>query len=142
MSPEALLALIGILAAASWTPGPNNAMLAASGATFGFRRTQPHISGVAIGFPAMLFAVALGMGGLFERWPELAGILRWLGAAALIYVAWRIATAGGPEAGAGRARPFSFWQAVAFQWVNPKAWVICLAIAAQFVTGATPCARR
>lgn len=136
MPSETLIALIGILAAASWYPGPNNAMLAASGATWGLRRTLPHLQGVVWGFPAMLFAVALGLGELFRSYPALHEVLRWTGAALLLWVAWRIATAAGPGAGAARGRPFTFWQAAGFQWVNPKAWVMCVSIVAQFVTGA------
>jgi threonine/homoserine/homoserine lactone efflux protein len=135
MSIESLLALAGILFAATWTPGPNNAMLAASGATFGFRRTLPHAQGVAWGFPLMLFAVALGLGEAFRRLPLLQEVLRYGGAALMLYVAWRIATASRDGGAGGRSRPFTFWQAAGFQWVNPKAWVMCIGIAAQFVTG-------
>jgi threonine/homoserine/homoserine lactone efflux protein len=138
MPPEQLLALTGILFAASWTPGPNNAMLAASGATFGFRRTLPHVQGVAWGFPLMLFAIALGLGETFRTWPVLQEVLRWGGAAVLLWMAWRIATAAGPGGAAARARPFTFWQAAGFQWINPKAWVMCTGLVAQFVTGADP----
>ncbi len=136
MPLEQLLALAGILAAACWSPGPNNAMLAASGATFGFRRSLPHVQGVAWGFPLMLFAVALGLGETFQRWPVLHEVLRYAGAALLLWVAWRIATAAGPEGEAAGARPFTFWQAAGFQWINPKAWVMCVSVAAQFVSGA------
>jgi threonine/homoserine/homoserine lactone efflux protein len=135
MPLETLLALAGILLAACWTPGPNNAMLAASGATFGFRRTLPHMQGVAWGFPLMLFAVALGLGEVFRLYPVLHEVLRWGGAALLLWVAWRIATAASAEGAAARARPFTFWQAAGFQWINPKAWVMCAGIVAQFVTG-------
>ncbi len=136
MPLETLLALAGILFAACWTPGPNNAMLAASGATFGFRRTLPHMQGVAWGFPLMLFAVALGLGEVFRLYPVLHEVLRWGGAALLLWIAWRIATAASAEGAVARARPFTFWQAAGFQWINPKAWVMCAGIVAQFVTGA------
>lgn len=132
---ESLVALTSILLAATWTPGPNNAMLAASGATFGFRRTLPHAQGVAWGFPLMLFAVATGLGEVFRRYPVLHEVLRYLGAALLLWVAWRIATASRGGAGSEGSRPFTFWQAAAFQWVNPKAWVMCISVATQFVTG-------
>ena len=113
----------------SASPGPNNTMLTASGANFGFRRTVPHMLGVSIGFPAMLLAVALGAGEVLRAHPLALAVLRWAGAAYLLWLAWRIASArpavkdGGELAG----RPFSFLQAVLFQWVNPKAWVIGLA---------------
>lgn len=136
MPLESLLALTGILVAATWTPGPNNAMLAASGATFGFRRTLPHAQGVAWGFPLMLFAVAMGLGEAFRRFPVLHDVLRYVGAALLLWVAWRIATAAPAGTGSRRSRPFTFWQAAGFQWVNPKAWVMSISVAAQFVTAA------
>ena len=136
MPVESLVALLGILTAAIWTPGPNNAMLASSGATFGFRRTLPHAQGVAWGFPLMLFAVAMGLGEVFARYPLLHELLRYLGAALLLWVAWRIATAAPPGSVGRKRRPFTFLQAVSFQWINPKAWVMCIGIAAQFVTGA------
>lgn len=138
MAPETLTALLGIAFAAAWTPGPNNAMLASSGATFGFRRTAPHMMGVAFGFPVMMFAVALGLGELFRQSEALRDALRLAGAALLIWIAWRIAHAARPGSGGRAARPFSFLQAAAFQWVNPKGWAMCVAVVAQFVTGAAP----
>lgn len=138
MSPESLLALFGILVATAWSPGPNNAMLAASGATFGLRRTLPHVQGVAWGFPAMLFAVSLGLGEVFLRFPALHEVLRWVGAALLLWVAWRLATAMGADGTAAWSRPFTFLQAAGFQWVNPKAWMMCISIASQFMTGTDP----
>ncbi len=108
------------------TPGPNNAMVAASGASFGFRRTLPHMLGITIGFPIMLVAVALGAGEPLRTLPWLHEALRWVGAAYLLWLAWHIA-ATRPEAAdkrAGASRPLTFAQAALFQWVNPKAWVI------------------
>ena len=111
----------------SATPGPNNAMVMASGASWGFRRTVPHMLGVSVGFPAMLLAVAFGAGGVIRDQPWLHEALRWIGAAYLLWLAWRIATAD-PSAGSAEAggRPLSIVQAALFQWVNPKAWVIAL----------------
>lgn len=96
MSPDAIGALLALAFAAAWTPGPNNAMLAASGATFGFRRTLPHALGVTLGFPAMIFLVALGLGRVFHESETLRETLRWGGAALLVWIAWRIATAERP----------------------------------------------
>lgn len=135
MTPEIVVALFGVLTAASWSPGPNNAMLASSGATWGFRRSVPLMAGISLGFPVMLLAVGLGLGSVFERYPALHEVLRYVGAALLLWVSWRIATAGRPDPAARAAPPLNFWQAAAFQWANPKAWVICISIAAQFVTG-------
>jgi threonine/homoserine/homoserine lactone efflux protein len=126
--------------AGTWTPGPNNAMLAASGANFGFRRTIPHGLGVALGLGAMCFALGLGLGEAFERSAALRETLRWAGVAAMLYIAWRIANAGAPGKGRIGARPLGFWQAAAFQWINPKAWLMSLGVLAQFASGAAPMA--
>jgi threonine/homoserine/homoserine lactone efflux protein len=137
-SPDALAALAALAFASVWTPGPNNAMLAASGATFGWRATWPHAFGVAIGFPAMLFAVALGLGEAFKASELMREGLRWGGAALLLWLGWKIATAGRAADGTRRGRPFTFWEAAAFQWVNVKAWIMALSTAAAFVGGASP----
>lgn len=122
----------------SATPGPNNAMVTASGATWGFRRTVPHMLGIAIGFPAMLVAVALGAGEILRAHPWAHETLRWVGAAYLLWLAWKIGTArvvdGAASAGKGGARPFGFVQAALFQWVNPKAWVIALGAVVTYTT--------
>lgn len=123
------------------TPGPNNVMVAASGATWGLRPTVPHIFGVALGFAAMLVAVALGAGGVMQLVPWLHDALRWVGGAYMLWLAWRIASAtptptpatGAPH-GRGASRPLSFLGAVLFQWVNPKAWVVALAAVATYTT--------
>ncbi len=128
MTLETALAIAVLLIASTWTPGPNNAMLASSGATFGFRRTLPHALGVALGFPAMLFVVALGLGEVFKRSVPMQEGLRYAGAALMLWVAWRIANARAPGEAGSRSKPFTFWQAVAFQWVNPKAWAMCVGV--------------
>ncbi|MEM9049040.1 MAG: LysE family translocator [Pseudomonadota bacterium] len=136
MSVETLLALAAFAFAASWTPGPNNALLAASGANYGFRRTLPHVAGIVVGFSAMMFLAGLGMGAAFERVPWLAEVMRWAGAAVLLWFAWRIAAAGSAN-GTGRSRPFSFFEAAGFQWINPKAWAICIGVVSQFASART-----
>ncbi len=115
------------------TPGPNNAMLASSGSVWGFRRTIPHMLGVALGFPVMLIVVAAGAGDLLLHHPTLLTAMRWVGTAYLLYLAWRIAAARpegtAPEAEQPRApgrQPLGFVRAALFQWVNPKAWLITL----------------
>ncbi len=133
-----LVALIALAFAATWTPGPNNIMLANSGATFGFARTLPHALGVALGFPVMMFAIALGLGEVFQTHAAFREALKWLGAALLLYLAYRIATAGRTADGLGRGRPFTFVEAAGFQWINPKAWAMSVSTAATFVTGAAP----
>jgi threonine/homoserine/homoserine lactone efflux protein len=137
MSPDLLAALFALAFASTWTPGPNNLMLANSGATFGWRATLPHAMGVALGFPLMLFVVALSLGEVFQRSAALREGLRWAGAALLLWLAWRIATAGRARA-QGRGRPFTFLEASAFQWVNPKAWAMAVSASAGFMSGAAP----
>jgi threonine/homoserine/homoserine lactone efflux protein len=120
-----LASATGFALAMSATPGPNNAMVAASAVNFGLRRSLPHVLGVSLGFPAMLLLVALGVGEMLAASPGLQAALRWVGAAWMLWLAWGIATAApsGPGA-APRGRPLTLWQAALFQWVNPKAWVI------------------
>ena len=137
MTAETLLALTGFALAGVWTPGPNNVMLAASGATFGWRATLPHALGVALGFPVMLFLVALGLGEAFRALPLLRAGLSVAGCAVMLWLAWRIATAG-PPGDARRSRPLSFAEATGFQWINPKAWVMAIGVAATYASGAAP----
>ena len=138
MSVDSLLALLGIVMASAWTPGPNNMMLAASGVNYGLRATTPHIFGVALGFGFMIFTIALGLGGVFIRFPVLHEVLRWGGAAMLVWVAWKIAIAKRPGEAGAPTQPFTFLQAAAFQWINPKAWIMCISISAQFMDPETP----
>jgi threonine/homoserine/homoserine lactone efflux protein len=107
------------------TPGPNNIMLMNSGASFGFRRTIPHLLGVGLGFPLMVLVAGLGVGTLFERLPILHEIIRWVGVAYMLWMAWHMAQARslGSEREKG-SRPMRFLEAVLFQWVNPKAWTM------------------
>ncbi|MCS4294197.1 threonine/homoserine/homoserine lactone efflux protein [Comamonas sp. BIGb0152] len=125
--PLALFAFVS-----SVTPGPNNVMLTASGASFGYRRTVPHMLGISLGVVAMLLLVGLGLGVAFEREPRLYTWLKYLGAAYLLWLAWKIARAGQAGAGQTGAQPLGFWQAAAFQWVNPKAWIMAIGIVATY----------
>ncbi len=137
MELQILLALTGFAFATTWTPGPNNMMLAASGATFGWRLTVPHALGVALGFPFMVFLIALGLGEVFQRSQVLQTGLTWGGFAVMLYLAWRIATAGAAKA-TSRTRPLRFHEAAAFQWVNPKAWVMAIGVSATYARGDDP----
>jgi threonine/homoserine/homoserine lactone efflux protein len=128
-----LLALATFCFASSITPGPNNMMLLASGANFGFARTVPHLLGIAIGFAVMVLAMGFGVGSLFTAYPILYTVLRVVSTAYLLWLAWRIATAGGFSSGETAAQPMTFLQAVAFQWVNPKAWAMSLGVITAFV---------
>lgn len=137
MSYEVLIALMALAITMTWTPGPNNMMLAASGAVFGFRPSLPHAAGVAIGFPAMLLVVALGTGPVFGLVPWLATALGWAGLLVVLWFAWKIATADPADSSTTAARrPMTFGQAAAFQWINPKAWTFAIWVSASYATGA------
>lgn len=141
--PDLLLPLIVLGLSMSLTPGPNNLMIAASGANFGWRRSMPLYLGILAGFVSLLFAVGFGLGTVFEEFPTLHGILRYLGAGYLVWLGVRIATGWGVKtapagdaanasSGSRGGKPFSFLQAAAFQWVNPKAWVLAVGAMAAF----------
>jgi threonine/homoserine/homoserine lactone efflux protein len=123
MSAELLIAFCLFAFVSSITPGPNNLMLLASGLNFGLRRTLPHMLGVSIGFAVMLLAVGAGLTALFQAWPLAYTLLKIVGTVYLVYLAWAIARSGRPGLREA-ARPMSFWAAAAFQWVNPKAWMM------------------
>lgn len=108
------------------TPGPNNAMIMASGLNYGIRRSMPHFLGICLGFPTMVVAVGLGLSSLFQQYPLFHVVLKVVGALYLCYLAWKIASAPVSANRETRGRPFSFLQAAAFQWVNPKAWVLAV----------------
>lgn len=116
----------------SITPGPNNVMLTASGATFGFRKTIPHILGVLSGFSVVLFLVCAGLDAVFTRWPEIQAVLRWVGAAYLVYLGWRILCSGEAKNVESR-KPLTALEAAGFQFLNPKAWMMTLTAAAMFL---------
>ena len=116
----------------SITPGPNNVMLTASGATFGFRRTIPHMLGISFGCGVQLLAVCAGLGAVFTQWPDLQSALRWIGAVYLLYLGVRM-LGSGPVSSGGSARPVTFPQAAFFQFLNPKAWVMSLTAATLFL---------
>ncbi len=127
---------VGALAAfafvSSITPGPNNVMLWASGLNFGFRRTLRHIAGVTIGFVSLLAATTLGLGAVFQTVPWVSAALRIVGSAYLLYLAYRVATAGRVDGGS-TPRPFTFLEAATFQYVNPKAWVMAVTAVGAFL---------
>jgi threonine/homoserine/homoserine lactone efflux protein len=123
ISRELLFAFAVFAAVMFFTPGPNNIMVMSSGLTYGFRRTLPHIAGVVIGFAFMVGAVGLGFGTVFIAFPVLQTILKYAGAAYLIYLAVVIAMAGPPKPGEASRGPMTFWGAAMFQWVNVKGWV-------------------
>ncbi|MGH7067336.1 MAG: LysE family translocator [Acetobacteraceae bacterium] len=120
----------------SATPGPNNMMVMASGARYGVRRTLPHMLGVAVGFPLMLVLTGAGFGALILASPVVHGTLESLAVGFVLWIAWRIATAGAPhEMTEKSGRPLNFFQAALFQWINPKAWAIAFVAVALYAEG-------
>ncbi|WP_110033284.1 LysE family translocator [Hoeflea marina] len=133
MSPETFLSLIVFAFVTSVTPGPNNMMLFASGVNFGFRRTIPHMVGIGVGFFALLLGVGFGLGALLETVPEVYLALKLLGGAYLLFIAWKIGSARVMPEGRAGARPMTLIAAAAFQWVNPKAWVMAVTAMAVYI---------
>ena len=134
MSLELLTALVAFAFVTVITPGPNNLMLMASGANFGFRRSVPHMLGIGLGFPSMVFLVGIGVMQLFDLWPPSYLILKGLSVAYLLYLAWKIANAAPPKDASAEGRPLTFLQSAAFQWVNPKAWSMALSAITLYAT--------
>ena len=126
MSPEIFFALVSFMFVTSMTPGPNNIMLMASGVSFGFRRSLPHMAGVVIGFQILLLCIAFGLGKILETAPIFYTVLKFAGGSYLTYLAYKIAISGPIQATGDTGQPLSFFDAAAFQWVNPKAWVSSL----------------
>lgn len=130
---EALLPLISFAFVSSITPGPNNIMLTSSGIWFGFQRSVPHMLGITFGFGVLLALCAFGIGALVIAVPELVLLLKALGSAYLLYLAWQLRGMRVAAGTAQAARPISFWGAAAFQFANPKAWVMAVTGASAFM---------
>jgi threonine/homoserine/homoserine lactone efflux protein len=127
MSQPLLFAFVLFALVMYFTPGPNNIMLLSSGLTYGFRRTLPHIAGITIGMAFMIAAVGVGLGAIFIAYPVLQTILKYAGAAYLIYLAVAIAMSGAARSPQDNRRgPMTFWGAAVFQWVNVKGWVVVI----------------
>lgn len=124
MTQDILAALLLFAFVSSITPGPNNLMLMASGANFGFRRSIPHMLGIGFGFVFMIFLLGNGLIRLFDLFPPAYQILKVVSVVYLLWLAWKIANAGAPKPGKDGGRPLTFLQAALFQWVNPKAWTM------------------
>ena len=134
MSGEWLVALVVFALVTSWTPGPNNLMVLASGVNFGFSRSVPHMLGITVGFMLMLLIVGVGLGQVLTANATIYAVLKYASAAYMLWLAWQIASAG-PMSEDGidtRTRPLTFIEAALFQWINPKAWTIALTAAAAY----------
>jgi threonine/homoserine/homoserine lactone efflux protein len=134
MPYDVFVAMFVFAAVTAFTPGPNNIMVTASGVNFGFARTIPHLAGILIGFQVMLVACGAGLGALFTAYAPLQYALKIVGAAYMLWLAWKVANARpADDEPNSSARPLTFLQAAAFQWVNPKAWVIAISAIAIYV---------
>lgn len=127
MTPELFAGLFAFAAVSAWTPGPNNTILMASGLAHGFRKTMPMILGVTIGFPVMIAIIGVGLGRIFEEIPQLYTIMKYAGAAYMLWLAYKIASAKPANTDkSSETKPLTFLQGAAFQWINPKGWIMAL----------------
>lgn len=131
------IALLGFAIAASITPGPNNVLVMANAARHGVRATMPQMLGISVGFSLMIVLVGSGIAAILVAMPIAAQVMRWVAMAWLLYLAWQIASAG-PLNSTGEGRIFGFVDAVLFQWVNPKPWLLALSIASAWVQPTSP----
>ncbi len=131
---EIFIAVLFFAFSTTITPGPNNVMIMSSGMNYGVRASVPHFLGICLGFPLMVLLVGFGFGVVFERFPNLHQLIKILGVIYLFWLAWRIATAEPSPIIKTERKPFSFWQAALFQWVNAKAWVMASGAVAAFTT--------
>lgn len=133
MPLETFLAMVSFAFVMAFTPGPNNVMLTASGVNFGLARTTPHMVGVVIGYAVLLCAAGAGVGSLIVAFPAIQTVLKIVGAAYMLWLAWKVASAGKAGDESGEGRPLTFLQAAAFQWVNPKGLIIAFGAVALYV---------
>ncbi|WP_372831926.1 LysE family translocator [Pontibacterium sp.] len=133
MDIQLMLSVALFATVTSGTPGPNNVMLTASGANFGYWRTLPHMVGIVIGILVMNVLVAAGLGVVFERYPAVQSTLKVAASSYLIYLAWKIATAETSRVdGESDAQPMSLMGGALFQFLNPKAWMMVITAIGSF----------
>jgi threonine/homoserine/homoserine lactone efflux protein len=135
MSFETFTAALLFAAVMGFTPGPNNVMLASSGARFGVARTLPHLMGVTVGFPVMLFLVGLGLASILLASPLLQLIMKSVSCAYLLWLAFQIARSTSAMGDSGSGKPLTFVQGAAFQWINPKAWLMAVSAISAYTGG-------
>ena len=135
MSLDTFIAVLAFSVVMGFTPGPNNVMLASSGANFGVQRTWPHLWGVALGFPLMILLIGLGLATILLASSGLQLGMKVVSCLYLFWLAWQIAGSSSVATKPGGARPLTFFQAAAFQWVNPKAWLIAVGAISAYTAG-------
>lgn len=131
---EALPALVAFAAVMSFTPGPNNVLVTTSGANFGFRRSLPLMLGITLGFALMIAIIGAGAARVFVAYPAMHEAMKYAGAGYLLYLAWRIARGGKVRTDETGQRPLTFLEAAAFQWINPKGWVLAAGALSAFTS--------
>ncbi|MGC5699086.1 LysE family translocator [Pseudomonas sp. NFXW11] len=122
-----VLSMAAFALAASITPGPVNILALGAGARFGLRASLRHVTGATLGFTLLLVLTGLGLHELLRQWPLLTQGIRLFGVAFLLYMAWKLACDDGQLAGETRVRAPSAWYGALMQWLNPKAWLACVA---------------
>ena len=131
-----LLPLLLFCISTSITPGPNNFMLMVSATNFGIRRSLPHFMGICLGFPVMVLIIGLGLASVFSAYPLLYNVIKYVGMVYMMYLTYKIITSVTNTNINGSTQPISFIQAVLFQWVNPKAWIMAVAAVSTYTTKA------
>lgn len=122
----------------SVTPGPNNLMIMSSGLNYGVRASLRHFFGICIGFTFMMLVVGLGLGSVFQSFPIMGEIIKYVGMVYLLYLAWKIASSSLQLDSVQSQQPMGFMQAMIFQWVNPKAWVMIVSSISAYASEAFP----
>lgn len=130
--------LYAFVFAGLFSPGPNVILLTASGARFGFRPTLPHVFGVAAGVGVIAALTGLGVGAILVARPGLESVLKAGAALWILWMAWKLWTSTRAARAEGRDRPWTFLEAVLFQWINPKIWAVALAASTGFALGLPP----
>ena len=133
MGLEQAIAFLLFSAVAAGTPGPNNVILTATGANVGLLRGMPGVFGITLGMGLMMFLVAFGLGSLILNSPQVLSALRWVGAAFLLWLAWKVATAGHSKENGKGIKPVGFAGMAAFQWINPKSWIVTAGATATYL---------
>jgi len=135
MTFDTFVAVLIFSVVMGFTPGPNNVMLASSGATYGIRRTWPHLMGVALGFPAMILVIGLGLASILLASAGLQMGMKIVSSLYLLWLAFQIARSSSVSGAAAGTKPMTFLQAAAFQWINPKAWLIAIGAISAYTAG-------
>lgn len=134
MPQDQLLAFLAFAVVAAVTPGPSNVLVMAAGARVGLWRGLHCLAGVVVGMALLIGVAVLGLGSFVAAYPWWTTILRWCGSAFLLWIAWRIAAAPPMRTGTD-PDPVGFWRALAFQWINPKSWIVGVSAAGTYAAG-------